>query len=62
VSASTALAQQVQIVARMIDAGLRGQTGTRRQVFFVSLGGFDTHDFQNPSQANLMARVAQAMK
>ncbi len=61
-SASNALAQQFQIVARMIDAGLRGQTGTKRQVFFVSLGGFDTHDFQNPNQANLMARVAQAMK
>jgi uncharacterized protein (DUF1501 family) len=62
VSASNALAQQFQIVARMIDAGLRGQTGTRRQVFFVSLGRFDTHDFQNPNQAHLMGRVAQAMK
>ena len=26
----------------MIDAGLRGATGATRQVFFVSIGGFDT--------------------
>jgi uncharacterized protein (DUF1501 family) len=31
-------------------------------VFFVSLGGFDTHDFQNRNQADLMARLAQALK
>jgi uncharacterized protein (DUF1501 family) len=42
-TASSTLAQQLQVVARMIDAG--GTTlGARRQVFFVSLGGFDTHD------------------
>ena len=56
------LAQQFQVVARLIDAGIRGATGCNRQVFFVSLGGFDTHDFQNRNQADLMARVAQAMK
>jgi uncharacterized protein (DUF1501 family) len=56
------LAQQFQIVARLIDAGLRGATQAKRQVFFVSLGGFDTHDFQNRNQADLMARLAQALK
>ena len=60
--APNALAQQMQIVARLIDAGLRGTSGTRRQVFFVSVGGFDTHDLQNRNQADLMARVAQAMQ
>jgi uncharacterized protein (DUF1501 family) len=44
------LAQQLQVVARMIDAAQRGAVGVRRQVFFVSLGGFDTHDQQNRLQ------------
>ena len=60
--AANGLAQQFQIVARLVDAGLRGATQARRQVFFVSLGGFDTHDFQNRNQADLMARLAQALK
>ena len=60
--AANGLAQQFQVVARMIDAGIRGATGATRQVFFVSIGGFDTHDFQNRNQADLMARVSQAMK
>jgi len=46
----------------MIEAGMRGATGAKRQVFFVSLGGFDTHDLQNRNQADLMARVAQALR
>ncbi len=60
--AANTVAQQFQVVARMIDAGLRGATQSRRQVFFVSLNGFDTHDFQNRNQADLMARLAQALK
>ena len=32
-----------------------------RQVFFVSMGGFDTHDAQNRSQADLMARLAHGL-
>ncbi|MFT3733979.1 MAG: DUF1501 domain-containing protein [Rhodocyclaceae bacterium] len=36
------LAQQLQVVARLI--GARATTGAKRQVFFVSIGGFDTHD------------------
>ncbi len=59
--AANSLAQQLQIVARMIDAGISGATGVRRQVFFVSMGGFDSHDLQNRNQADLMARLAQAM-
>ena len=61
VTASNSLAQQLQVVARLVDAGMRGVTGTQRQVFFVSLGGFDSHDLQNRNQADLLARVAQAM-
>lgn len=57
-----ALAQQFQVVARMIEAGMRGATGAGRQVFFVSMGGFDTHDFQNRNQADLLARIAHALR
>jgi uncharacterized protein (DUF1501 family) len=59
--AFNSLAQQFQVVARLIDAGRRGATGVQRQVFFVSLGGFDTHDAQNRNHADLMARVGQAL-
>jgi uncharacterized protein (DUF1501 family) len=55
------LAQQLQVVARMIDAGMRGATGVRRQVFFVSMGGFDNHDLQNRNHSDLMARLAHAL-
>ncbi|MDO9091776.1 MAG: DUF1501 domain-containing protein [Rubrivivax sp.] len=60
--ASNQLAQQLQVVARMIDAGISGVTGVRRQVFFVSMGGFDTHDNQNRGHADLMARLSHAMQ
>jgi uncharacterized protein (DUF1501 family) len=59
--AFNALAQQLQIVARLIDASSNAGVGAKRQVFFVSLGGFDTHDLQNRNQADLMARLAHAM-
>jgi uncharacterized protein (DUF1501 family) len=37
------LADQLKMVARLISA--RSSLGVQRQVFMVSLGGFDTHDF-----------------
>jgi uncharacterized protein (DUF1501 family) len=57
-----AVAQQLQVVARLIAAGVAGGTGVRRQVFFVSLGGFDTHSNQNSTHTELMARVAHALQ
>lgn len=56
------LAQQLQVVARMIDASGAAGIGAKRQVFFVSLGGFDSHDQQNRNNADLMARIAHAMR
>jgi uncharacterized protein (DUF1501 family) len=56
------VAQQLQVVARMIEAGISGAAGTARQVFFVSLGGFDTHGQQNRDQAELMAKLAHALR
>ncbi len=58
---SSNLAQQFQVVARMIEAGLSGATGVQRQVFFVSVGGFDSHDGQNRAHADLYARIAHAL-
>jgi uncharacterized protein (DUF1501 family) len=60
--AFNSLAQQMQIVARMIDASSSASIGAKRQIFFVSVGGFDTHDAENANHAQLMARLAQAMR
>lgn len=53
------LARQLQTVARII--GGRHAAGTRRQVFFVSMGGFDTHSSQPATHARLMAQLGQAL-
>ena len=53
------LAQQLQTVARVINA--RNAIGAKRQIFFVSMGGFDTHDNQNSNQADLLARISHAL-
>ena len=53
------LAQQIQTVARVI--GARNAIGAKRQIFFVSMGGFDTHDNQNMNQADLLARISHAI-
>lgn len=54
------LAEQLRIVARTIAA--RTTLGVKRQVFFVSLYGFDTHDLQNKNHAELMARLNHGLK
>ncbi len=46
-SGSNSLAEQLEVVAKLIKA--RSSFGNKRQVFFVSLDGFDTH-------ANLLSR------
>jgi uncharacterized protein (DUF1501 family) len=53
------LASQLGTVARII--GARSGLGAKRQVFFVSMGGFDTHDGQNMNQADLLARISHAL-
>ena len=54
-----ALAKQLRIVAQMIAAG--PGLGMKRQVFLVSIGGFDSHANQMRDQPLLMARVAQSV-
>ncbi len=53
------LASQLRIVAKMI-AG-RSVLGAKRQVFMVSLGGFDTHDNQPNRHPGLVRKVSQAL-
>lgn len=53
------LATQLMAVARMIAA--KDTLGLRRQVFFVSLGGWDHHDFQNRNQSVLLARLSHGL-
>jgi uncharacterized protein (DUF1501 family) len=53
------LADQLKIVARMI-AG-RSTLGAKRQVFFVSAGGFDNHDNLPSAHPALMATVGNAL-
>jgi uncharacterized protein (DUF1501 family) len=57
--AGNPLAAQLKIVARLIGAG--PALGMRRQVFFVSLGGFDNHNLLMQDHPNLMTRVGAAM-
>ena len=59
--AFNSLAEQLQVVARMIDASAATGIVARRQVFFVSMGGFDSHDNENRNNADLMAKLAHAM-
>ncbi len=57
--ANNSLAVQLQTVARMI-AG-QSTLGSSRQIFFVSIGGFDTHTTQATNQSDLLARVSHAI-
>ena len=53
------LANQLRMVAQLVSAGQR--LGMRRQVFIVSISGFDSHANQMRDQPALMARVAHSV-
>ncbi len=57
---SSSIAQQLLQVAKLIEA--RAQTGARRQVFFVSLGGFDTHTNELPTLTTLIGQLSPALR
>jgi uncharacterized protein (DUF1501 family) len=42
--------------------GARAALGLQRQVFFVTLGGFDTHDNLSSRHPALLAQLAEALK
>ena len=56
----TGIGDQLQTIARLI--AVRGALGVKRQVYFASIGGFDTHGaYQLQDQAELLAAVSNAM-
>jgi uncharacterized protein (DUF1501 family) len=76
----SSLMSQLKMVARIIDAGYRsvaqGGLAMKRQIFFVQVGGYDTHTAQTNnagsttpndsqviigSQANLFAELSQSL-
>jgi uncharacterized protein (DUF1501 family) len=69
---NSSLAPQLQMAARLIEAGNRSQAnggfGMRRQIFFCQVGGYDLHTNQTSqgntttgSHANLLAELSQCM-
>ena len=56
---ATGLGNQLAMVARLIRG--RGTLGSKRQVFFVSMGGFDLHDNLIANQPGLMKQLSDAM-
>jgi uncharacterized protein (DUF1501 family) len=56
----TGLGNQMEMIARLLS--VRQPLGLRRQVFFASLGGFDTHgDEQLGRQADLLGELSGAL-
>ncbi|MCC6232390.1 MAG: DUF1501 domain-containing protein [Verrucomicrobiales bacterium] len=55
----TLLGNQLLQVAKIIK--LRSSTGLQRQVFFCSLGGFDTHGAQSWQHWDLLSQVSEAL-
>ncbi len=57
---TSSLAQQLLTVAKLLEA--RSSLGVNRQLFFVALGGFDTHNNQLTQQADLFSQLGPALK
>jgi len=56
---ATSLGAQLKEIAQVIQ--VRAALGTGRQIFFASLGGFDTHANQIAIQSPLLVQLSQAM-
>jgi uncharacterized protein (DUF1501 family) len=61
---NTTLGRQLLQVARVIKASTDPNAGInmKRQIFFVTLGGFDTHSGQINGQGGLLQQLSQAMR
>jgi uncharacterized protein (DUF1501 family) len=57
---NTGMAQQMKQVARMIEA--RTALGVTKQVFFVGMGGYDTHTQTVQNQTTLFNQLVPALK
>lgn len=58
-NATDYLGAQLRMVARLINR--RASLGMVRQIFFVGIGGFDTHTNQLPDHAGVMRSVSRGM-
>ncbi|SKB01689.1 Uncharacterized conserved protein, DUF1501 family [Prosthecobacter debontii] len=54
------VANQLKMVARLIQG--RSSLGNNRQIFFVSMNGFDTHQNQPTDHGNLMGNLDKSLK
>ena len=57
---ATSIGNQLRMVARIVS--VRQPLAVQRQIFFCSLGGFDTHSGQLASQADLLAQLGGALQ
>jgi len=57
---ATSIGNQLRQVALIIK--VRQALGLSRQIFFCSMGGYDTHSNQLPDQQNLLSQLDAAMK
>lgn len=57
--AESSLSEQFKSIAKTIS--VQSTLGVGRQIFFVSMGGFDTHDNQVTEQPQLLSKMSQAM-
>lgn len=58
--AGSRLGMQLRMILRLIEAA--PQLNLRRQIFFCSLGGWDTHDDQANDQSSLLADLSGCVK
>lgn len=56
---NTSIGNQLKEVARLMQ--VRSQMGPGRQVFFCSMGSFDTHSSQEWAHWNLLSQLSQAL-
>lgn len=59
VFSGSVLSRRLRTIARTIS--IQSQLGCKRQVFYVSMGGFDTHGDQNRSHAALLGQLSQSL-
>ena len=57
---NSGIGQQMKMIARIIAS--RNALGMRRQIFFASVGGYDTHGLQPVAHNNLLVAISRAMK
>jgi uncharacterized protein (DUF1501 family) len=59
---NTTLGNQLRQIAKVVKFNVSSSSlGLQRQIFFCQLGGFDTHQGQVTTQANLLTQVSDAI-